>query len=109
MTNTPREDIKKYITDALLSQLGSQVSSKHQAVTLASANAEAMLSQYESSINKPEGFWLGVWKGIVSSFISLFLIGAFVIIYTGINTSFWSVAEQAAKAAQQQPIQPNIK
>lgn len=105
--NTPREDIKKYITEALLSQLGTSAQSNQHATTMVNINAEVILSQYESSINKPESFLWGVWKGVVSSFISLFLVGLSVVIYVGINTNVWSIAEQAAKAAQQQPIKPN--
>lgn len=108
MQNSSREDIKKYIVLSIISSLG-ETSNQSQAQVLANNTAEQMLSQYEKSINKPETFWWGVWKGVVSSFISLFLVGALVVVYVGINTNFWSIAEQAAKAAQQQPIQPNIR
>jgi uncharacterized membrane protein len=106
-TNTPREDIKAYIAEALLYKLGASAQANPHAADMVNTTAEALLSQYESSINKQESFWWGVWKGIVSSFISLFLVGFIVIIYVGINTNFWSIAEQVAKSAQQQPIKPN--
>lgn len=104
--NQAREDVKRYISKAIISELETN---SEPAIAIANKNAESLLTEYENGINKPESFWWGVWKGVVSSFISLLLVGASVIVYVGLNTNFFAVVEQGAKFAQQQPIQLNQK